>query len=166
MRLRQRLQDQFHDRMRAHLPDAMVTAWDAATVVLAVEQLLLNSDGSAKVGWHAVAGFTGIAQAELRGDDIDSLAAEALIGSLITSPLTLVVDDALGEGCISEAARAVLFEMRDTVRDSQIVTLLRFRLSGQLMRRAYDPVRPLLLASAAPQIGPGHADDYAAVVQP
>lgn len=160
MRLRQRLQNELAVRLRAHLPEAVATIWDHQSVVIAIEKLEYQSTGGARNCWAHLTQFTGVVRAELRGDGIDDLSIEALIADLVCQPLFVSGDATIPDGAISETARAVLMESRDTIRDTQVATQLRFDVAGHILRRENDPARPSLMISDAPEVGAAHADAY------
>ena len=98
-----------------------------------------------------------VVRAELRADRVDDLELEPLIADLIVSPLFIAAVD--GQA-VTECARAILFEVRDTLHDGGVATALRFNLSGHILRQAAAYTRPALMVSMAPEIGPGHAGQY------
>lgn len=160
MRLRTRLQDELRRRLTLHLPEAMATVWDHHAVVIAIEKLDFKPAGGGRDGWAYLAGFTGAVRAELRDDDVDTLPIEPLIADLIHDPLTLPPEEAPA-GTISETARATLIELRDVIRDMDVVSALRFDIQGQILRRTPDPGRPNApMLGAAPDIGVAHQGDY------
>lgn len=142
MRLRMRLKDELALRLAAHLPEATATAWDAQSVIVAVEQLKFTSTGGVQDGWELRANFEGAVFAELRADQIDALTVESLIADLCVSPLHVNFAPETPEGALSERARAKLAELRDTVRDTQVVSRLRFTVSGTIARRVGPGVTP------------------------
>lgn len=161
MHLRARLQDDLRARLALHLPAAMATVWDHQAVVVAIEKLDFKPAGGWRDDWAYLTAFTGVVRAELRGDDVDVLPVEALISDLIRNPITLLPDAATAPGDLSEAGRAVLIELRDTIRDMDVVSGLRFNVQGHILGRAPDPGQPgAPMLGEAPEIGPGHLGDY------
>ena len=160
MRLRHRLQDDLRARLALHLPDAMATAWDHQAVLVAIEKLDFKPAGGWRDGWAWLTAFTGVVRAELRGDDVDALPVEALIADLIRNPVTLLPEN-VAPGEMTEAGRADLVELRDTLRDMDVVSGLRFAVQGHILGRATDPGRPdAPMLGEAPEIGPGHQGGY------
>ena len=160
MRLRTRLQEELRARLTEHLPEAMATIWDAASVVIVIEKLDLKSAGGIRDGWHDLAAFTGTVRAELRADDIDALPVEALLADLVQRPLLVLPLD-VPPTETSETARCVLAEMRDTLSDQQVAIGLRFLVAGQIVRRVADVGLPgAVMIGAAPETGPGNEGDY------
>ncbi|MDO5643905.1 MAG: hypothetical protein Q4G26_16145 [Paracoccus sp. (in: a-proteobacteria)] len=99
-------------------------------------------------------------RAELRADAIDDLPLEALLADLVQRPLLVVAQDVL-PGQVSEAARCVLMEMRDTLNDYQLATGLRFTVEGTILRRVTSGAMPdVVMIGTAPAVGPGHEGDY------
>lgn len=160
MRLRTRLQDQLRARLSEHLPEAMATVWDTTSVVIAIEKLDFKPTGGTDGDWRHMAAFSGVVRAELRADNIDQLPIEALLSDLVKGPLHIPEAD-VAPGEITETARCVLKELRDTLTDQQVATGLRFEVSGLIVRRmAIGAVPTAVLTGAAPATGPGHAGDY------
>lgn len=160
MRLRARLQQELAARMAVFLPEAMATAWDHSAVVIAIEQLTFKPAGGIVEPWRSLSSFEGIMRAELRADTADGLPVEPLISDLVTAPLFISEDPATAIGALTESARAVLIEMRDTLRDQQVISGLRFKVTGLIVRREAPAAQPLAMIGAAPKIGPRHQDDY------
>lgn len=160
MRLRTRLQDELKSRLSAHLPEALGTVWDHAAVLVAVEQLTFKPAGGHEGGWERLAEFQGVVRSELRADRIDALTVEPLIASLVADPVFLDFEAAEEPQQLTEKARIVLAEFRDAIRDQDVVSSLRFTVSGTLARADAPPARPQLLVGQAPHIGAGHEDDY------
>lgn len=160
MRLRARLQSALHARLLDLLSQATETVWDMQSVVVVIEQMTVKSDGGAGEDWEAGVGITGVVRAELRADRIDDLALEPLVADLVVSPLFVAAAD---DQDVTERARATLFEIRDALRDHDVAIVLRFNVSGHILRRAPGYTRPALMVGTAPQIGPGHAGQYTPV---
>lgn len=161
MRLRTRLQDELRRRLALHLPAAMATVWDHDAVVVAIEKLDFKPAGGWRDDWAYLTAFTGVVRAELRGDDVDALPVEPLISDLIRHPMTLLPEVGTSVGATTEAGRAVLIELRDTLRDMDVVSGLRFDVQGHILGRAPDPGQPgSPMLGEAPAIGPGHQGDY------
>lgn len=131
MRLRTRFADEIRSRMTALLPEAMATVWDVQSVVVAVEQIKFTSAGGLEGEWLRKASLSGVAVAELRADEIDTLEVEPLIASLVTDPPHLVYE-AGPVGQFSERARFVLADWRDVIRDSQVASALRFSVEATI----------------------------------
>lgn len=159
MRLRTRLQNELKSRLAAHLPEALGTVWDHAAVLVAVEQLTFKPAGGHEGDWERLAEFQGVVRSELRADRIDALTVEPLIASLVADPVFLDFEAAEPRQ-LTEKARIVLVEFRDAIRDQDVVSSLRFTVSGTLARADTPPDRPQLLVGQAPYIGAGHEDDY------
>ena len=166
MRLRRRLTEDLKRRLTAHLPDALETVWTAADVVVAIESLKIASDGGDDGdGWGIVARIGGTLRAEIRADAIDALALEPLIADLAENPLLLPPDPATRPGDLSETVRATLIEVRDTVRDRDVTSALRFEAAGRIVRalaRSASGARTVMLGFS-PDTGPEHIDDYVEV---
>lgn len=168
MHLRTRFAAEIGSRLRATLPEAMATVWDHQAVLVAIEQIKVTpaggTEGGIKSDWERIAALSGIVRAELRADRIDTLQVEPLIATLVTSPVHLRFDPGVPEGTLSEQARLVLLDWRDVVRDSQVVSALRFSLEGTIARRRGPGQRPRMWIGQAPGIGPGigpdHMSDY------
>lgn len=130
-------------------------------MVVVIEKMDFKPAGGWKGDWAYLTAFTGIVRAELRGDDVDALPVELLISDLIRDPVTLLPGADIPIGGTTEAARAVLIEMRDTLRDQDVVSGLRFNVQGHILGHAPDPGRPPEpMLGQAPDIGPGHQGDY------
>lgn len=163
MRLRARLQDELRDRLAEHLPEAMATIWEHASVVIVIEKLDFKPAGGVIDDWSNLAAFSGTVRAELRADGIDDLPLEALIADLVQHPLLVGNADVL-PGETSEGARCVLKEMRDTLTDQQVATGLRFDVTGQIVRRmAITSIPGAVMIGEAPEIGPGNEADYSQI---
>lgn len=153
MRLRTRLQSELHRRLALHLPAALATAWDHQAVVVVVERLTFKPAGGWRGDWAYLTAFEGVVLAELRGNNADDLPVEPLLSDLIADPILLLPDPATPTGSMTETVRAVLIEMRDVLRDQDVVSALRFQISGNMLGRSPDPGRP-----SAPMSG--HQDGY------
>lgn len=162
MRLRTRLSEELKTRLIATLPEAVETVWDHVAVVVMVEQLKFTSAGGLEGDWERRTQFEGVVRAELRADGIDSLEVEPLITNLVADPVFLNFDAEPENDQLSEKARIVLAEWRDTIRDTQVASALRFTVTGTIAVYAGPAVRPELLVSHAPDIGPGNEDAYVA----
>jgi hypothetical protein len=152
MRLRTRMHEELIARIAQALPDALPTVWGhSGGIVLVIEQLKFTSaGGNDKNGWAQLAKFTGVLRAELRADEIDAMEVEPLITNLVADPVFLARDEDGEIDALSETARAILAEWRDTVRDTQVVSALRFNVEGTMLRRV--PNTPAL---GAPVINRG-----------
>ncbi len=161
MRLRTRFSEEMLARLAASLPEAVLTAWDAHSVVVVVEQLTFLPAGGVENGYERVAKLSGVMRAELRADRIDDMAIEPLIASLVGDPVFLPFL-AVPPGALAEKARLILTDWRDTIRDVQIASALRFSVDATLAVRAAPlTATERLMLGEAPQIGPGHEADYA-----
>ncbi len=160
MRLRTRLSEELKARLIATLPEAVETVWDHVAVVVMVEQLKFTSAGGLEGDWERRTQFEGVVRAELRADGIDMLEVEPLITNLVAYPVFLDLETEPEIDQISEKARIVLAEWRDTIRDQDVASALRFTVTGTIA--AYDgpAVRPQLLVGQAPDIGAGNAEAY------
>jgi len=160
MRLRTRFADEIKTRLLALLPEAVATVWDAQVVVVAVEKIGFTSAGGLEGEWERNAELDGVVRVELRADKIDVHEVEPLIADLLarTVFLDFAADAALGE--MSEKARFELSEWRDTLRDTQLVSALRFKVTATLATYAGPGTRPDLLIGQAPEIGPGSEGSY------
>lgn len=164
MRLRTRLFEELKARLIATLPEAVETVWDHVAVVVMVEQLKFTSAGGLEGDWERRTQFEGVVRAELRADGIDSLEVEPLITNLVASPVFLDFEAEPEVDQISEKARIVLAEWRDTIRDQDVASALRFTVTGTIAAYHGPAVRPELLVSQAPDIGPGNEDAYVAPI--
>ncbi|WP_416369734.1 hypothetical protein [Tritonibacter mobilis] len=162
MRLRTRLSEELKARLIATLPEAVETVWDHVAVVVMVEQLKFTSAGGLEGDWERRTQFEGVVRAELRADGIDSLEVEPLITNLVADPVFLNFADEPEVDQISEKARIVLAEWRDTIRDQDVASALRFTVTGTIAAYHGPAVRPELLVGRAPDIGPGNEDAYVA----
>lgn len=163
MRLRTRLSEELKARLIATLPEAVETVWDHVSVVVMVEQLKFTSAGGMEDDWERRTQFEGVVRAELRADAIDSLEVEPLIANLVADPVFLGFDaDEIGQ--LSEKARIVLAEWRDTIRDQDVASALRFTVTGTIAAYHGPAVRPELLVGQAPDIGPGNEGAYVAPI--
>lgn len=161
MRLRARLQHELRTRLALHLPEAMATVWDHQAVVVAIEKLDFKPAGGWRDDWAYLTAFAGTIRAELRSDNVDALPVEMLISDLIRDPITLTPDRGAAIGTTTEAARAVLIELRDALRDQDVVSGLRFDVQGHILGHAPDPGRPSApMLGETPNVGPGHHGDY------
>lgn len=141
MRLRKRLSDELTARLALTLPQALETVWDTNQIAVVVEAVKFTPTGGGSDGWDRRAEINGVMRAELRGDDIDALTVEPLIASLVSVPVFLNLEPDTPEGSLSEKARFVLQEWRDTIRDTQVVSALRFSVEGEIAARvAPDPL--------------------------
>lgn len=163
MRLRSRLQAELVDRISQHVPAALETVWGYKSVVVAIEQLTLKPAGDTDT-WNKCVAFEGIVRAELHADNIDELVIEPLVCDLIAAPMIIpALPVSTGES--TEEGRANLFEMRDAMRDQQVVMTLRFRAEGNFLCASEIITRPDLMVGLAPQIGPENAVDYLPVAE-
>lgn len=161
MRVRTRFGDLIKARCAQLLPEALATVWDKADVVCAIESLkFMPGVGHVDPDWALEAQFEGVLRVELHANGIDTLLFEPLLASLIAEPPILRPNADAEAGDMSERARAILIELRDTVRDREVVTALRFTLNGDIITRDPEPVAPEALISQAPDIGLGHEEDY------
>jgi uncharacterized protein (DUF2267 family) len=150
MRLRTRLQDELTQRLNATLPEAIATVWDHRAVLVAIEQMKFTPAGGIENDWERETEFDGVVRAELRADGIDALEVEPLIADLVKNPVHLNFDPDQSEGELSERARILLAEWRDSIRDQTVVSALRFSVSGTLAQRLSSAQRPELLISHVP----------------
>lgn len=164
MRLRTRLSEELKARLIATLPEAVETVWDHVAVVVMVEQLKFTSAGGLEGDWERRTAFEGVVRAELRADAIDSLEVEPLITNLVADPVFLNFEAEPEVDQISEKARIVLAEWRDTIRDQDVASALRFTVTGTIAAYHGPAVRPELLVGQAPDIGPGNEDAYVAPI--
>lgn len=164
MRLRTRLSEELKARLIATLPEAVETVWDHVAVVVMVEQLKFTSAGGLEGDWERRTQFDGVVRAELRADAIDSLEVEPLITNLVADPVFLDFEAEPEIDQISEKARIVLAEWRDTIRDQDVASALRFTVTGTIAAYHGPAVRPQLLVGQAPDIGPGNEDAYVAPI--
>jgi len=160
MRLRTRLSEELKARLIATLPEAVETVWDHVAVVVMVEQLKFTSAGGLEGDWERRTQFDGVVRAELRADAIDSLEVEPLITNLVADPVFLDFEAEPEVDQISEKARIVLAEWRDTIRDQDVASALRFNVTGTIAAYHGPAVRPQLLVGQAPDIGAGNAEAY------
>lgn len=160
MRLRTRLSEELKARLITTLPKAVETVWDHVAVLVMVEQLKFTSAGGLEGDWERRTEFDGIVRAELRADAIDSLEVEPLIINLVADPVFLNFEHDAEIDQISEKARIVLAEWRDTIRDQSVASALRFTVNGTIAAYAGPAKRPQLLASQPPNIGPGNEAAY------
>jgi len=63
-------------------------------------------------------------------------------------------------GQLSERARIVLADWRDTIRDQDVASALRFTVSGLIASYAGPVPRPEIVISGAPATGPGNEAEY------
>lgn len=163
MRLRTRIVDAMTEKMDMHLPEARASVWGAMPPVVMFEQLAFKSTGGVvKDGgadFQLIADISGFVRVELRGDEVDRLAIEPMIASLVEGNLIFRFQH-VEFRAVSERARMRLLELRDTVRETQVVTALRFAIEGELARRAEAAPRPDMLVSRVPNVGPDHIADY------
>lgn len=160
MRLRTRLSEELKARLADLLPEAMETAWDNSAVLVVIEQLKFTSTGGLDNGWELSTKFEGVVRAELRANAIDALEVEPLIANLVADPVFLdfVADADVGQ--LSERARIVLADWRDTIRDQDVASALRFTVSGLIAAYAGPVARPEIVISTAPATGPGNEAKY------
>jgi hypothetical protein len=160
MRLRTRLSEELKARLAVLLPEAMETAWDNAAVLVVIEQLKFTSTGGLDNGWELSAKFEGVVRAELRADAIDALEVEPLIANLVAKPVFLDFAADADVDQLSERARIVLADWRDTVRDQNVASALRFTVSGLIASYAGPSPRPEIVMSGAPATGLGNEAEY------
>jgi hypothetical protein len=160
MRLRTRLSEELKARLTLLLPEAVETVWDHAAVVVAIEQLKFTSTGGLDGDWALSTKFEGVVRAELRANAIDALEVEPLIANLVAKPIFLdfVADADVDQ--LSERARIVLADWRDTIRDQDVASTLRFTVSGLIASYAGPVDRPEIVMSAAPATGPDNEGEY------
>lgn len=160
MRLRTRLSEELKARLTELLPEAVETVWDNAAVLVVVEQLKFTSTGGLDNDWELSTKFEGVVRAELRANAIDALEVEPLIANLVADPVFLdfVADADVGQ--LSERARIVLADWRDTIRGQDVASALRFTVSGLIASYAGPSPRPEIVVSAAPATGQSNEDQY------
>lgn len=160
MRLRTRLSEELKARLADLLPEAVETVWDHAAVVVVIEQLKFTSTGGLDNGWELSTKFEGVVRAELRANKIDALEVEPLIANLVANPVFLdfAADAAVDQ--LSERARIVLADWRDTIRDQDVASALRFTVSGLIASYVGSSPRPEIVMSAVPATGPGNEGAY------
>ncbi len=126
MRLRTRFAAEMQSRLIASLPEAVETVWDGQAVVVAVEQIKFTPAGGIEGEWERKAVLSGVVRAEIIADNVDTLEVEPLIADLVATPAVLgyVAETPLGH--LSEKARFVLADWRDAIRDTQVISALRF----------------------------------------
>ena len=137
MNLRTRFSAEITNRLRLLLPQAIESAWEVDAVVVAIEQIKFVSTGGYDGGWARLVTMSGVLRVELRSDGIDELALEPLIASLVAAPVRMDFDEVVEVGAMSERARLTLIEVRDTIRDMDVASTLRFNVEGILALR--DP---------------------------
>lgn len=166
MRLRLRFVDALKQRLAQSLPEATVSVWGDVDPVVAIEQLGFKSTGGIErdrdADFELIAGISGFLRVELHADAINALAVEPLISDIVSRTIFLPFEPT---GAITEKARLVLVELRDVVRDTQVVSAMRFAVDGALARHVATVTRPALLASMAPSVGPEHLSDYRPVTE-
>ena len=161
MRLRARFAEHIKARLDERMPEALATVWDSAQVVCVIESLkFTGAGGYLDPDWRRELDFEGVLRVELHADGIDTLVFEPLLADLIETPPVIRPDEATEAGRISEKARAVLIELRDAVREREVVTALRFGLKGCIVTRDPPPMAPEAMIGRAPKVGPDHVEDY------
>lgn len=159
MRLRSRFSDEIQRRLEAHLPDALRTAWGGRAVVANADQLKFKSTGGVEAeDWERTAQITGLMRLELRSDGIDAQVVEFLIANLVSQPVRIEFDPATPVYEVSEKARFILADWRDIVRDTQVVTLVRFNVDCTLARRLSSATTPTTPAPSGPVVGSRNID--------
>lgn len=166
MRLRSRFEQILSDRVAQYLPAALETVWDKTGVVAAIESLKFSPNSGSitdkKAGFDVefLANVNGVVRVEIRMDEIGALVIEPLLASLVGDSVFVPLDPEVAEGGITEKARLTLIDLRDAIRETQVVSVLRFTVDGVIMRRLPDAQRPALMIGEAPAIGAGHEGDY------
>lgn len=165
MRLRTRFEELMKERVAEYLPAAVATVWDAIGLVAAIETIKFEPVGGVQtddtgVEWNVQASLSGVIWVEMRADAIDALVVEPLVANLVSCPAFVSVDPAAADGEMTEQARCTLIEMRDAVRDTQIVSKLRFSVQGFIMERIENMDRPALMVGQYPETGADHEADY------
>lgn len=163
MRLRTRFIDALTLRLAHCLPEAMASVWGDVAPVAAIEQLTFKSTGGIDReladDFALIANFSGFLRLELRGNSIDELVMEPLISDVITGDVFLQFED-VEPLALTEKARFLLVELRDMVRDTQVVSSIRFSVEGVIARRVGRIERPSILAARMPNVGADHLGDY------
>ena len=147
MQLRARIIDAVKERLEKNLPEALASTWDIDPVNLAFEELRFvhtnaAQDHTEQNYWRHCGEFNGTARLHLIADDIDHLALTGLIVSLLQTPLYIKVKDDGPIGTITEDARLILQDLRDSFSDTATITALRFSLSGGFYERIEPVDRP------------------------
>lgn len=161
MRLRARFIEALKLRLADTLPEATASVWGQVDPVVAIEQLAFGAKGGIERDFgndfSLIARFDGFLRVELHADAIDTLVVEPLISDIVGRNIFLPFEPA---GALTEKARFVLVELRDAVRDTQVVSVLRFMVEGALARQVEAAARPAILASRVPHVGPEHLGNY------
>ena len=163
MDLRKHIKQELGARLAEHLPNALQTTWDTSAILVMVEGLTFKPASGFKGDWERKATFTGMIRAEIRNDTGESPLPEMLVMSLLCNPIfiDLMAIDAKAptQGEPRPKARLVLRDLRDAVREAQVVTALRFDAEGEICTYAPDPGRGtgLLQGGVAPDLQEGGA---------
>ncbi len=164
MQLRDKIRAKLEARLAAHLPDVLQTSWDTSAILVMVESLAFKPASGFKGDWERRASFTGVIRAEIRTDNGENPRPEMLAISLLTEPLFVALPGSdevapdIGEPC--PKLRLVFRDIRDAIREKQVVAALRFDVTGEICIYAPDPgrgtgvlpggVEPNLIERAAP----------------
>lgn len=165
MRLRSRVATEIDTRLAAILPEAAETLWDGGGAVTVIESLKYDPAAEALDGWAYAVSVSGVMAVELRADAIDALETEPLVADLVQRPIHLAPKAGAQEDELTEKARLTLVEIRDTIRDADVATRLRFNVSGWLLRKSAEPAQPVAYFSQAPEVGFGHEADYEPITE-
>lgn len=166
MEIRGKMQAALRARLVDHLPAALETVWDAQSVVVAIEKMNVTpASGHHAPEWALRGKMTGQVVAEIRADQIDQMALEPLLVSLMGDPLWMSLPDPadMPMGGVTVCGRAVLLSLRDVLRDGGVVTALRFTVDGWIVQHVAPGAAPdQVMVGQAPRIGPDHTGDYEA----
>lgn len=145
MYLRDKVRLELETRLAAHLPAALQTTWDTSAILVMVEGLSFKPASGFKGDWERQASFAGVIRAEIRNDTGENPLPEMLAISLMRDPIFIALPDidevAPTEGEPRPKARLMLRDLRDAVREKQVVAALRFDAEGEICTYAPDPGR-------------------------
>lgn len=165
MRLRDRISQQLISRLDTHVPLPTGSDWAPANLLCVLEQLTISEATGIQDDWQQAAAFHGCLCTQLLASGASDLAMEPLLASLLAEPLQLAPAAGTPAGDLSETARAVLSEYRETLDQGQLTPVLSFQVSGCVVRKlaAASAIVEVHLGQA-PDIGLAHLSDYQQVV--
>ncbi|MCP5136037.1 MAG: hypothetical protein H6981_04480 [Gammaproteobacteria bacterium] len=140
MSVRDQVSAQLVERVSVHCASALGDLWEREHLTVVLEGLNIGlpvlSDAAE---WQAVCGLSGVLALVLHEESIDALDLMPLLAALIDTPVALLPPDNADPGDVAIDATLTPRDLRDSLGDLGLRTVLRLDLEGRLVRRLDAP---------------------------
>ncbi|MCP5230662.1 MAG: hypothetical protein H6931_17685 [Burkholderiaceae bacterium] len=149
MSVRAQVAAQLVGRVSAHCAQALGDLWDREHLTVVLEGLSVESPVlSDAAEWQAVCGLNGVLALVLHEESVDALDLLPLLAALIDTPVALLPPDNADPGDVAVDATLTPRDLRDSLGDLGLRTVLRLDLEGRLVRRLDAPPITAIYAAA------------------